>query len=165
MFKTLAFDQSSTKTGWSLFDGDTYIDSGVIDKHKISDTDKRVGEMGAAICDKIEELKPDHVVIENIQQQSGVSTVILLARLQGFILGWCYVHNIDVEIIGPSQWRAALKIKQGAGIKRKELKAQSIEYVKNKYGLNVSEDEAEAVCINDGARTRYMCDGELWEAF
>ena len=164
--KILSFDQSSKLSGWSLFEDNQYSCSGVIDKHKISDTDKRIGEMGVAICKKIKELNPDCVIIENVQAQSGVSTVILLARLQGFILGWCYVHNIEVKIIGPSQWRSALHFKQGAGVKRKELKTQSIDYVKDKYGLSLSEDEAESICINDGARIKYMLDiteDDLWE--
>lgn len=164
MTKVLAFDQSSKLTGWSLFESNQYMSSGVIDKHKISNIDERIGEMGIDICKTIKEYKPDYVVIENVQQQSGVSTVIHLARLQGFILGWCYVHNIKVEIIGPSQWRSALKIKQGAGIKRKELKEQSIEYVKKKYGIEASEDECEAICINDGIRKKFLTEDELWES-
>ena len=38
--KILAFDQSTNLTGYSFFDGNEYIESGVIDKHKIKDTDK-----------------------------------------------------------------------------------------------------------------------------
>ena len=111
--------------------------------------------MGTAICKKIKEIHPDVVIIENIQAQSAISTVIALARLQGFILGWCYVHNIRTEIIGPSEWRKELHMKQGAGVKRAELKEQSINYVKEKYGFNLSEDECESLCINDGARIRF----------
>ena len=153
--KILAFDQSSKLSGWSLFEDDKYSCSGVIDKSKIKDSDRRIGEMGLEICKKIQELKPDCVIIENVQQQAGVATVILLSRLQGFILGWCYAHNVRIEIIGPSQWRSTLSFRQGAGVKRKELKVQSIEYVKSNYGLDVSEDEAESICINDGARIKY----------
>ena len=153
--KILAFDQSSKLSGWSLFEDNKYSCSGVIDKSKIKDSDRRIGEMGLKICEKIQELKPDCVIIENVQQQAGIATVILLSRLQGFILGWCYAHNIRIEIIGPSQWRSTLSFRQGAGVKRKELKAQSIEYVKSNYGLDVSEDEAESICINDGARIKY----------
>lgn len=154
--KILAFDQSSKLSGWSLFEDDKYSCSGVIDKSKIKDSDRRIGEMGLEICEKIQELKPDCVIIENVQQQAGVATVILLSRLQGFILGWCYAHNVRIEIIGPSQWRSTLSFRQGAGVKRKELKVQSIEYVKSNYGLDVSEDEAESICINDGARIKYL---------
>ena len=153
--KLLAFDPSLKLSGRRLFEDNKYSCSGVIDKSKIKDSDRRIGEMGLKICEKIQELKPDCVIIENVQQQAGVATVILLSRLQGFILGWCYAHNIRIEIIGPSQWRSTLSFRQGAGVKRKELKAQSIEYVKSNYGLDVSEDEAESICINDGARIKY----------
>ena len=164
--KVLSFDQSSKKTGVCLFTNGEYTSSGVIDKHKIADIDTRIGEMGVAICNKINEVRPDIVIIENVQKQSAVSTVIDLARLQGFILGWCYVHDIRIEIIGPSEWRSTLHFKQGAGIKRKELKEQGINYVKNKYGLNLPEDEAESVCINDAARIKFLLDfseDDLWE--
>ena len=97
--KVLSFDQSSKKTGVCLFTNGEYTSSGVIDKHKIADIDTRIGEMGVAICNKINEVRPDIVIIENVQKQSAVSTVIALARLQGFILGWCYVHDIRIEII------------------------------------------------------------------
>lgn len=156
MAKILAFDQSSKLSGYSLFIDNQYSCSGVIDKHNISDPDTRIGEMGIAICKKIKELNPDCVIIENVQAQAGVSTVILLSRLQGFILGWCYVHHIDVKLIGPSQWRSELHFKQGAGVKRKELKVQSIEYAKDTYGIDATEDECEAICINDGARIKFM---------
>ena len=83
-----AWDQSTKCSGWSLFVDGVYQDSGIIDMSKIADTDMRTGEMGIAICNKIEELKPDVVIIENVQAQSGVSVVILLARLQGMIMGY-----------------------------------------------------------------------------
>ena len=153
--KILSLDQSSKLTGWCVFDDNDYCESGIIDKHKISDINIRIGEMGIAVCKKIKEVHPDIVIIENVQAQSGVKTVIELARLQGFILGWCYVHKIKTEIIGPSEWRRELEFKQGAGVKRQELKGQSINYVKEKYGFNLSEDECESICINDGARIKF----------
>ena len=153
--KLVAFDQSSKKTGWSHFIDGKYVESGVIDKHKIADIDIRIGEMGIAICDKIAEIKPDVVVIENIQSQGSVATVISLARLQGFILGWCYVHGINTKIIGPSEWRAVLDFRQGPGVKRAELKSQSIGYVLDKFDLDLQEDEAEACCIADAACQKY----------
>lgn len=152
--KVLSFDQSSKKTGWALCVDDIYIESGIIDKHKITDITIRIGEMGTAICKKIKELHPDIVIIENVQAQSGVSTVIALARLQGFILGWCYVHGIRVEILGPSEWRAIHGFNQGRGIKRTELKEQGINYVKETYGLSLPEDECEAIALNDAARIK-----------
>lgn len=149
--KLLAWDQSSKKSGFCLIEDGKYVKSGIIDKSKIADIDTRIGEMGIAICQHIKELNPDIVVIEDIQNQSSISTVVSLARLQGFILGWCYVKHIKTEIIRPSEWRKVLGFKQGAGVKRQELKAQGINYVKERHCVELSEDEAEAVAIADAA--------------
>ena len=154
--KLLAFDQSSKKSGWCLVEDGKYVKSGIIDKHKIADIDTRIGEMGIAICQQIKELQPDIVVIEDIQNQSSISTVISLARLQGFILGWCYVKHIRTEIIRPSEWRKVLNFKQGAGVKRQELKKQGMDYVKSKYNMDLSEDECEAMCIADASWTKFI---------
>jgi Holliday junction resolvasome RuvABC endonuclease subunit len=154
--KLLAWDQSSKKSGWCLLEDGKYVKSGIIDKSKIADIDTRIGEMGIAICQQIKELNPDLVVIENIQNQSSISTVVSLARLQGFVLGWCYVKHIRTEIIGPSEWRKLLKFKQGAGVKRQELKEQGMNYVKTKYNMALSEDEAESCCIADASWIKFM---------
>ena len=64
--------------------------------------------------------------------------------------------KIQCDFIGASQWRAALKIKQGRGIKREALKPQDIQYVKNKYGLTVNDDEADAICIFDAYQEKFQ---------
>ena len=47
----------------------------------------------------------------------------------------------------PTQWRKLIGIKQGKGIKRNELKAQSLEFVKTITDDLVNEDIAEAIAI------------------
>lgn len=154
--KLLAWDQSSKKSGWCLLEDDKYVKSGIIDKSKIADIDTRIGEMGIAICQQIKELNPDIVIIEDIQNQSSISTVVSLARLQGFILGWCYVKHIKTEIIRPSEWRKVLEFKQGAGVKRQELKEQGMNYVRSTYNMDLSEDECEAMCIADASWIKFI---------
>ena len=150
--KILAFDQSSRLSGWATFEDGEYVDSGVIDKHKITDSDKRVAEMGLAIYRKIKEAAPDLIIAENIQNQSNTATVILLARLQGMILGYCAAHKIRAEILGPSQWRAELAFKQGPKVKREALKQQAMDYVKKNFDIDdCTEDQSEAVCIGAAA--------------
>ena len=156
--RLLAFDQSSRKTGWSLVEDGKYVKSGIIDKHTIADIDTRIGEMGVAICQQIKELSPDLVIIEDVQSQGSISTVVQLARLQGFILGWCYVKHIKTEIVRPTEWRKVLGFSQGPKVKRQELKEQSIGYVKSTYHVDLQEDQAEAVCIGDASWTKFMQD-------
>ena len=145
--RVLSFDQSSNLSGYCLFDR-KIIESGLIDKHKIKDKDIRIAEMSTVICKKIDEYKPDVVVIENIQNQSSTATVILLARLQGMILGYCYAHNIRTEILGASTWRSKLSFKQGARVKREELKQQAVDYIAQEFMIDdIDIDESEAICI------------------
>ena len=160
--KILSFDQSSTKSGFSIFENEQYVDSGLIDKHKITDQDKRVAEMGLAIYKKIKEIEPSLVIIEGVQQQSNAATMILLARLQGMVLGYCAAHKIRVEILGPSQWRSVLKFKQGAKVKREVLKQQAMDYVNKNFEIEgCTEDQSEAVCI--GVAATKLFEGEWGE--
>lgn len=146
--RILSFDQSTRITGWCWFDKNKYVDSGVIDLHKITDTSERSKAMGLEICKLIESFMPDLVVIEEVQQQSNVDTVKKLARIQGMAIGFATSHKIDVKILEPSKWRSKLGYKQGRGVERKELKKQSIDFVKKKFGFEYSEDRCEAICIN-----------------
>lgn len=163
--KVMSFDQSTRVSGWSLFENGEYVCSGTIDMNKSKlDTDKRSFEMARRLWKILKEHKPDHLILENVQQQSGVSTVIILARLQGMIIGYAEAHKIKTHILLPTQWRASLNYRQGPKVKRIELKQQSIDYVKEKYGLKLSEDECESLCINDAAHKIYgFTEDDLWE--
>ena len=158
MQKILSFDQSTKISAYSIFIGGKYIDYGVIDLHKMKDTSERVRAMGVELCNTIEKYNPDKVVIEEVAQQSNPMTLKLLARIQGVIIGFCAAHNIDTYIVEPSKWRSTLHFHQGAGVKREELKAQAIKYVKENYGLDATEDECEALCINEAAHIIFNFD-------
>lgn len=150
--KILSFDQASVISGYSLFDGDKYIESGVIKKSKDIPIADRVPAMALAICAKIKEVKPDVVVIEDIQNQNSVKTVVDLARLQGGIIMYCANKHIPIKIYHPSQWRKTLGFVQGTKTKRDALKEQATEYVKG-LGFDIeSQDESEAICINLAAQ-------------
>ena len=145
--KVISFDQSTRVSGWSLFEDGEYVCSGVIDMSKSQlETDKRSFEMARRLWKILNEYKPDHLVLEDTQQQNNVKTVIVLARLQGMIIGYAEAHKINVHILLPSAWRKALDYVQGPKVKRAELKQQSADYVKKKYGFVKTEDENEAIC-------------------
>ena len=144
--RVLSMDQSTRCSGYACFEDGKYIESGVIDMNKSKlDTPERSFEMAKALWKIIKKYNPEHLVIEDTQQQNNIKTVITLARLQGMVIGYAEAHKVNVHILLPSQWRAALLYLQGPKIKRAELKQQSIDYVKNNLGLDLQEDEAEAV--------------------
>lgn len=144
--KILSFDQSTRCSGYAYFEDGKYIESGVVDMSKSKlETDKRSFEMAKELWKIIKKYKPDELVLENVQQQSNPATMIVLARLAGMIVGYAEAHNVHVHILLPSQWRKALGYSQGAKVKRQELKQQSIDYVKENFGLDLPEDQCEAI--------------------
>ena len=147
MIKVLSLDQSTRVSGWAYFEDGQYVESGIIDMHKSKlETEERSFAMAKEIWKIINKYKPQHLVLEGVQQQSNPSTMIILARLAGMVIGYAEAHNIETHILLPSQWRKQLGYSQGAKVKRQELKQQSIDYVKENFGINVSEDENEAIC-------------------
>lgn len=147
--RIIALDQSTTRTGFSVFVDGKYDHSGLIDKHKNKDLHSRFKEMYEDIYKTIEEERPEIVVIEDTQMQGGNGlTYKILCQLQGAIIGMCYAMNIEFRVVTPTAWRAALHFRQGPKVKRAELKQQSIEYAKKEFGIDRYEDEIESCCIN-----------------
>ena len=162
MSKVISFDQSTRVSGWSLFEDGEYVCSGIVDMSKSQlETTERSFMMAKRLWKILKEHQPDYLIIEDTQEQGNVKTVIVLARLQGMIIGYAEAHGIKTHILLPSQWRKVLGYAQGPKVKRAELKKQSADYVKNKYGFVKSEDENEAIALNDAARQKFAID-DLW---
>lgn len=157
----LAFDQATRISGWSIFEDGQYVDSGIIDLHKVTDIDERTKQMGMELCNKIEEVQPHLIIIEEVQNQSNTAVVIKLARLQGMVLGFAAAHKIKTKIFEPTVWRKLLSYRQGSKVKREELKQQSIDYVKKNFGFDFSEDRCEAICINAAAQKMFEKENDI----
>lgn len=157
----MSWDQSTKISAHCVFIDGEYHSCGIVDFHKMKDVHERVQKMGLGICAEIEKAKPDTIIIEEVAQQSNPQTLKLLARIQGIIIGFAAAHQIPVHIIEPSRWRSTLHFKLGAKVKREELKAQAMEYVLNNYGLELTEDLCEAVCINEAAHIIYDFEDEI----
>lgn len=146
--KVLTFDQSTKRSGWAFFIDGQYIESGVVDMSKSKlDTDERSFEMAKALWKIIKKCKPNELVLEQVQNQSNTKTVITLARLAGMLIGYAEAHGVKTHTVEPARWRSSLSYKQGPKVKRAELKQQSIDYIKENFGLELSEDECESICI------------------
>lgn len=163
--KVISMDQSTRVSGWAYFSDGEYITSGLIDMNKSKlNTEERSFEMAKELWKVIKKYKPEHLILEDTQQQNGnVKTVIILARLAGMVVGYAEAHRVKTHIILPSKWRAALEYKQGPKVKREELKRQSLNYVKENFGLELIEDEAEAVAIGAAAHKIFdFSEDDIW---
>ena len=91
--------------------------------------------------------RPTLIVLEDVSYQRDAQALINLARLQGRILQMASELGIPVVMYKPSAWRKAVGIHTGKGIKRQELKKAAVALVLEQYGVEVTEDVAEAICI------------------
>lgn len=149
----LALDLSSKSSGWAIFEDEQLINWGCITSSS-TDLIKRIYIMRDGIKEILSKIKIDKIIVEEVRPESGYGignqkTHKALMWLQAAIAFLIYDFNKDIEIeyIYPSSWRAKIGIKNGRGIKRTSLKEADIEYVKEKYNIDVNDDVADAICI------------------
>lgn len=148
--KLLALDLSTKSSGYALGEKDNLLKHGYISASS-KDVIKRIIKMRDQIAEIIIQNNIQKIVMEQVRPEYNSHTNKVLMWLQAAIAIKTYEINpkIQCDFIGASEWRAALNIKQGRGIKRNQLKPRDIQYVKNKYNVNVNDDEADAICIFD----------------
>lgn len=162
MAKVISLDQSTRCSGYAFFLNGEYVESGVIDMSKSKlDTDERSFEMAKELWEVMRKYKPNVIILEDVQKQTSVAIVKILARLQGMLIGYAEAHGAKVHILLPSQWRKAVEFNQGPKVKRAELKQQSIDYVKEHYDLALTDDESDAICLGVAAHKIFDFDN-LW---
>lgn len=133
----------------ALFCNGKYKAHYLLDCSKDKNMDTRFEEMSHKLWSILNIYKPNIVYVEETVVLRNAQTQRFLTRLQGVIYAWCMNHGCEFNTIRPTSWRKQLSFAQGKNVKREQLKEQSIQYVFAHYGLNVGDDEAEAICIAD----------------
>lgn len=149
--KILAFDQATNITAWCLWNSKRPVKFDVIELNKDDPVDVRIALMSDAIRKLIYKEMPTLIAIEDVAYQRNAQVLIDLARLQGHIMRIAMDVGVPVVIYKPSSWRKDVGIKSGRGVKRHELKEAAMALIKEKYGMEVPEDIAEAICIGECA--------------
>ena len=154
--KILSLDLSTKSTGWCIGQNESIIAHGCITASS-KDVMKRIIKMRDELSKIIKDNKIQKIIMQQVRPDFNSHTGKILMWLQGIVAMAAYEINptIEWDFIGASTWRAALKIKQGRGVKRNDLKPQDIQYVKNKYNITVNDDEADAICIFDAYNEKF----------
>ena len=126
-WKVLALDTSSNKTGWALFVNGKYAESGVIDLSKNKNVEDRIKKM----C-------------FSMPSTRNADTTRKLSRIIGAVFYYCLSNNINYTEMACATWRKLVGIKNS---NRKKVKADSVNHVLQKYKLDISDDEADAINI------------------
>ena len=159
-FRVIAFDQATEKFGLSIFDNSELV---FYNLYSFSgNLDNRLTQIRNFIKDVVIPVwQPDYIVMEDIQQQHGaVLTYKVLAMLLGVLQVECFAAKIPYEVVSPNVWR---KYAGTCGKTRLEEKKLSVITVKEKYGVTVNDDVAEAILI--GRYGSHVHKQELQRAF
>jgi Holliday junction resolvasome RuvABC endonuclease subunit len=148
----LALDQSTQITGYAIFS-----DEGKLIKHGIfspsGDYIERITKLKNWMVQIIQEYNCEITVsIEDIQLQKipnssssqNVLTYKKLAHVQGALLVALTELKVQYSIVPSVTWKSKLGVK---GARREQQKKSAQLFVKNTYGIDATEDEADAICI------------------
>lgn len=165
-YRILALDQSSRKTGYSVYDNNELISYGVFESTKYNALDRIV-----EVCDwmqsMIELWKPDEVGLEETQynpRSDGHNTFKLLSQVMGAIMLTVARNKCKVNTVLIPTWRHHCGVK---GNKRVDQKRSAQLLVKKWYDITVTDDESDAICIgkyfSDNHQIAKPGIGEEWQ--
>lgn len=145
--KVLALDASSNKSGIALFEDGKYIEHVLVDLHKNKNVMDRICQMVGQLVTYIHKFSPDLVLMEETLLNSNIDTVKKLAYMAGGVMCACHEAGIAFQFILPSEWRKKVGLEQSNKVKREMLKLESKMAVLKEYGLDVTDDESDAILI------------------
>lgn len=148
--RVIAFDQSTTATGWAVLERETseIIDYGVL-KPK-GETNDRIRQTIKQCLWLVDEYQASFVFIEGVQVQRNPRVFEILAKLSGSLEIMLEEKGYFVNVVKASEWRKLVGIKNR---KRAEVKKEAIDLVYTLYDIKASEDESEAILF-----ARAFCD-------
>lgn len=155
----LAIDGSTKNSGWAVYDEDgKLIEYGCISASS-TDVIKRIQKMVFGISEILAKYTITRIIIEEVRPEGtgyGVGnqhTQKVLMWLQAAFVFLFHEEcpKAEISYVYPSEWRKVCGIKNGRGVKRESAKAADVEFVKEKFGIEVNDDAADAIGIGYAA--------------
>lgn len=145
--RVLGIDPGSHKTGWGAIDLDggsvRHVDNGVIFLDDDRDLTVRLVDLTHRLRDRLVELSPDVVVVEDVFVRKGARSALILGQARGVVLATCGLHGLPVKSVPTSQVKLRVTGHGRAG------KTQVAEMVRALLGLPELpfEDAADALAV------------------
>lgn len=146
MTNILALDQASRTSGFAVFQEGRLIASGTF-TYDDDDFSLRLVKIRNKVISLIEEYNINKILLEDIQlqgQTNNVTTYKALAEVLGVLEELARERNIPHELVHSQTWKSTLNIK---GRDRATQKRNAQQFITEKYGLTVSQDQSDAICI------------------
>ena len=140
---TLALDQATRITGYAVFRNNELVK---VDQFELTDSNigTRLKKYKEKILKLIDENGVTQVLFEEIQLQQNVDTFKKLAMLYGVTMELLEEENIKYDIVSSNTWKSKCKIKKTV---RETEKQAAQKFVEKEYGIFVSQDKADAICL------------------
>ena len=149
MTRLISIDPSTKASGVATFD-DAILVNHQLFQYNDAEVDDRINKMGKSLLSYLKQQKPDMIYIEHPQGHgSNVKLVAMICELLGIVRAYAIEKKIEYKELSPSEWRKYCGFNQGKK-KRAELKQMSIDYVKEHYDIEPSEDECDAIALGCG---------------
>ena len=146
-YRILALDQSSRKTGYSVYDDKKLIGYGVYEA-KANSPLERLVDLSDWLISMIRNWDPDEVGLEEVQHNQNVdmghNVFKLLAMIMGALMITSARENVKITTVLISKWRGHCGVK---GNKRADQKRSAQLLVKQWYDISLTDDAADAICI------------------
>ena len=143
--KILCLDQSTKVSGYSVWENKKLVLYGHVDSNiKENLPLMRMRKMSKEIQRLIKQVRPDYIVLEGVQFQGNHCVYSQLSQMQGVLFEICFSYDIGFAIVEPTKWKSFSNIK---GRKREEQKANTINYIKEMFNIDPTEDEADSIGI------------------
>ena len=146
MTNILALDQASRTSGYAIFQDGQLIASGTF-TYDDDDFSLRLVKIRNKVLSLIEEYNITKILLEDIQlqgQTNNVTTYKTLAEVLGVLEELARERNIPHELVHSQTWKSTLGIK---GRDRATQKRNAQAFITEVYGLKVSQDQSDAICI------------------
>lgn len=147
--KYLSLDQALQTTGWAIYEGDTLVTHGHFTISSTKPIEQRLGAIWKELNALYDTYEFDELFYEDIQKQQNAETYKKLAYVQAAVLLWCFFKDVRSTCLGPSHWRSVLSSAYNVsfGKTRPQQKAAAQQLVKDKFQVEATEDECDAICI------------------
>lgn len=145
-YRIIGFDQATKHFGISIFDDGQLVYYDCVDFND-ANTEVRLAKISKFVDSVCKQWQPDFIVFEDIQLQGGAAgftTFKTLAELLGIVIAAVNINGVAHLCVSNKVWQSKYMI---AGKDRVTQKNNVIKKVKMLFGVDVSDDIADAILI------------------
>lgn len=144
--KILSLDQSSTKTGWAIFENGKLLDYGLIRTMSNDSASVRRIKLKNEVKQIVEKYNINEVILEGVYYSKlhGFSMYSTLSMVLGSLIDLCTELKIPYRVITNTTWKTIIS---DLGKTRSIQKPRIVEWVLDTYKVEVKSDIADAIAI------------------